>query len=145
MPKKLHSSRKGPQGRELRDLDLEIRFLEGIVRRDPGYVEALQILGDNYTRRGLYVEGLKIDERLVRLRPDDSIVHYNLACSYSRTRQIDAALDSLRAAVKYIERIPDEGIVTLEVPFGAIIIYDIDAEGHMVHKEVRQCESTVNA
>jgi tetratricopeptide (TPR) repeat protein len=100
MPKKLHSSRKGPQGRELRDLDLEIRFLEGIVRRDPGYVEALQILGDNYTRRGLYVEGLKIDERLVRLRPDDSIVHYNLACSYSRTRQIDAALDSLRAAVK---------------------------------------------
>ena len=53
--------------------------------------------------------------------------------------------NSLRAAVKYIERIPDEGVSSLEIPFGAIIIYDIDAEGHMVHKEARQCESKVDA
>ena len=56
---------------EMRDLDLEISFLEGIVRRSPAYVEALQILGDDYTRRGRFSEGLRVDERLSRLRPDD--------------------------------------------------------------------------
>ena len=53
--------------------------------------------------------------------------------------------NSLRAIVKYIERISDEDIASLEFPFGAIFIYDIDAEGHMVHKEIRQVESKVNA
>ncbi len=100
MPKKMNRPRHELRGQELRDLELEIHFLEGLVRREPGYVEALQILGDNYTRRGLYAKGLKIDERLVRLRPQDSVVHYNLACSYSLTRQIDAALEALHAAVK---------------------------------------------
>ena len=45
MPKKPRSrlTRK-----EQRDLDVEIGFLEGVVHRDPKYVEALQVLGDNY-------------------------------------------------------------------------------------------------
>jgi tetratricopeptide (TPR) repeat protein len=99
MPNKTNSPRKRPTRQELRDLDLEISFLEGIVRRDPGYVEALQILGDNYTRRGRYSEGLRIDERLSRLRPDDSLVHYNLACSYSLTDQFDLAAEALETAI----------------------------------------------
>ena len=45
-----------------RNLDIEIGFLEGVVRRDPGYLDALQILGDNYTRRGRFNDGLKVDE-----------------------------------------------------------------------------------
>ena len=53
--------------------------------------------------------------------------------------------NSLRALTKYIENISDEGIVDIEIPFGAIIIYDLDPAGHMLHKEVRQTESTVNA
>ena len=99
MPKKLHSLRKKPTRQELRDLDLEILFLEGLVRRDATYLEALQILGDDYTRRGRYVEGLRIDERLSKLRPDDALVHYNLACSYSLTVQLDLALDTLEVAL----------------------------------------------
>jgi tetratricopeptide (TPR) repeat protein len=99
MPKKINSSRKKLTRQELKDLDLEILFLEGIVRRDPAYIEALQILGDNYTRRGLYAEGLKIDQRLIRLRPDDSVVHYNLACSYSLTGQIELAFLALDTAI----------------------------------------------
>ena len=35
-----------------RNLDVQIQFMEGIVRRDPGFVEALQLLGDHYSRRG---------------------------------------------------------------------------------------------
>jgi tetratricopeptide (TPR) repeat protein len=94
-----NSPRKKLTRQELRDLELEILFLEGLVHRDPAYIEALQILGDNYTRRGRFAEGLKIDERLSRLRPDDSVVHYNLACSYSLTEQIELALEALEAAI----------------------------------------------
>ncbi len=53
--------------------------------------------------------------------------------------------NSLRTLMKYIENISDEGIADLEMPFGAIIIYDLDTEGHMTHKEVRQTESEVHA
>jgi len=53
--------------------------------------------------------------------------------------------NSLRSLVKYIENVSDEAIVKLEFPFGGVFIYDIDADGHMVHKEIRQVESKVNA
>src|SRR5665213_401599 len=99
MPKKTDSPRKRVTRQELNDLDLEIAFMEGIIRRDSGYVEALQVVGDDYTRRGHYVEGLKIDEILSRLRPEDCLVHYNLACSYSLTDLCDLAIESLEAAI----------------------------------------------
>jgi tetratricopeptide (TPR) repeat protein len=101
MPKELNRPRKKLTRQELRDLELEILFLEGLIRRDPVYIEALQILGDDYTRRGRYTEGLQIDERLARLRPEDSVVHYNLACSYSLTEQIELALEALDAAINF--------------------------------------------
>ncbi len=99
MSKKLNSPRKRLTRQELRDLDLEILFLEGLARRDPAYVEALKILGDNYTRRGRYEEGLRIDERLAQLCSDDSIVHYNLACSYSLTNRLEMAIEALETAI----------------------------------------------
>ena len=43
--------------------------MEGIVRRDPNYVDALQLLGDDYTQRGRFPEGLSVDERLASLEP----------------------------------------------------------------------------
>ena len=82
-----------------RNLDVEISFIEGVVRRDPGYVDALQILGDDYTRRGRFDDGLKIDEQLARLRPEDPTVLYNLACSYSLLGQLDAAFAALDRAL----------------------------------------------
>ncbi|SVC52913.1 uncharacterized protein METZ01_LOCUS305767, partial [marine metagenome] len=66
-------------------MDVEISFLEGLAKRDPQYVEALQLLGDDYTKRGRFPEGLAIDEHLSRLLPEDSMVFYNLACSFSLT------------------------------------------------------------
>lgn len=85
--------------RQLRDLEIEIGFLEGVVRRAPDYVEALQILGDDYTRRGNFSGGLWVDQQLARLRPDDPTVHYNLACSYSILEQIPRAITSLLRAI----------------------------------------------
>ena len=81
-------------------LDIEIQFLEGIVRRDPEYVEALQVLGDDYTEHGRLADGLAIDERLVKLCPSDPLVHYNLACSYSLTEQVELAAAALDAALE---------------------------------------------
>ena len=83
-----------------RSLDIEIGFLEGVARRDPTYIDALQVLGDDYTRRGRFTEGLKVDEQLSRLRPGDALVHYNLACSYALLKKPDLALKTLRRAVE---------------------------------------------
>jgi tetratricopeptide (TPR) repeat protein len=99
MLKKLHAPRKKATRQELRNLDQEILFLEGLLRRDENYFEALQVLGDDYTRRGRYAEGLKIDERLCKLRPENALVHYNLACSYSLVEQLDLAVETLEAAL----------------------------------------------
>jgi tetratricopeptide (TPR) repeat protein len=84
---------------EQRDLDTKIDFIEGIIRRDPNYVDALQILGDHYTQRGRFVEGLKVDERLARLEPQNPLVFYNLACSYSLTDEFDRAALALEKAL----------------------------------------------
>jgi hypothetical protein len=99
MPKKSAPKRRLNK-QEKRDLDIEISFLEGVVRRDPLYVDALQILGDDYTKRGLFTDGLMVDERLATLRPRDSLVFYNLACSYSLTNQLEKAAKALANAIK---------------------------------------------
>src|SRR5207249_830449 len=52
MPRKRNVKSNRLTRRETRELDVKIRFMEGIVRRDPCYVDALQILGDHYTQRG---------------------------------------------------------------------------------------------
>jgi len=83
-----------------RELDIKIQFMEGIVRRDPNYVDALQLLGDHYTQRGRFNEGLSVDERLARLEPRNPVVFYNLACSYSLTDQFDRAAMALEKALK---------------------------------------------
>lgn len=98
MPSK-SSTRKKPSRATQRDLDTKIQFIEGIVRRDPDYVDALQILGDHYTQRGRFTEGLNVDERLARLDPENALVFYNLACSYSLTDQFDRAAFALEKAL----------------------------------------------
>jgi hypothetical protein len=84
---------------EQRDLDTKIGFMEGVVKRDPAFVEALQILGDDYTRGGKFIAGLKVDEQLSQLRPEDPIVQYNLACSYSLTGNFNQAVATLERAI----------------------------------------------
>lgn len=53
--------------------------------------------------------------------------------------------NSLRTVIKYLEGISDEAIADVEMPFGAILIYDIDSDGKVINKEVRQTESQVFA
>jgi tetratricopeptide (TPR) repeat protein len=74
--------------------------MEGLVRRDPDYVDALQLLGDHYTQRGRFTEGLHVDERLAALEPENPTVFYNLACSYSLTEEFDRAFAALDRALE---------------------------------------------
>jgi tetratricopeptide (TPR) repeat protein len=99
MSKKTSSSRHRISRQERRDLDIEIGFLEGVLKRDPYYVDVLQVLGDDYTRRGRHADGLRVDEVLVQLHPEDPSAYYNLACSYSLTDHLDLAAEALERAL----------------------------------------------
>lgn len=111
---KTERTKKTLTSRQLRNLDIEISFLEGLVRRDPKYEDALQVLGEDYSQRGRHQDGLKVDRRLVRLRSNDCYAHYNLACSYARTRKYKPAIASLERALdlgycdfRWLSRDPD--------------------------------------
>jgi len=88
-----------PERQSDEDLDFEIAFYERVLKRLPDSVELLMALGNDYTERGMYEKGLAVDERLCRLRPNDPIIHYNLACSYSLMGRIDDAIGTLERAV----------------------------------------------
>jgi tetratricopeptide (TPR) repeat protein len=114
MPVKTSVKGKKLTRKEVRDLDIKISFMEGIVRRDTKYVEALQILGDHYTQRGLFDHSLKVDKRLSRLEPRNPLVFYNLACSYSLNSDFDLAASALERALslgyndfRWLARDPD--------------------------------------
>ena len=81
-------------------MDFEISFYENIVKEKPDHIDALVALGDAYTKIGRYKEGLAVDLKLSKLKPDDPVVRYNLACSYSRLKTADLCLKSLKKAIK---------------------------------------------
>ena len=83
------------------DIEFEIKFYEEILKKAPNFIEALIVLGDLYTKTSRYKEGLEIDKRLLKLRPDDPTVLYNLACSFSLMKHIDESLTLLKAAVEF--------------------------------------------
>jgi tetratricopeptide (TPR) repeat protein len=99
MPRKRSAKSKKLGRGELRDLDVSISFLEGVSRRDPEFIEAWQILGDHYARRGRHSQSLKVDQRLSELEPRNPVVFYNLACSYSLNRALDNAVVALDKAI----------------------------------------------
>ena len=113
MPEK-RIARKKLSRKEQQSLDVKIDFMQGLVRRDPNYVEALQLLGDHFTQRGDFEDGLKVDEHLSELEPRNPLVFYNLACSYSLTDQFDRAVAALEQALdlgytdfKWLAKDPD--------------------------------------
>ena len=99
MPRKRSYRTRHLSRREVRELDIKISFLEGILRRDSEFVEALQLIGDCYTARGCYRDSVRVDQTLARLEPHDPLVFYNLACSYSLNRQFTPAAVALEQAL----------------------------------------------
>ncbi len=52
--------------------------------------------------------------------------------------------NAIRALMKYIEDVPDEKIKDMEMLFGSVVIYELDVDGHMISKDVRETSSGVN-
>jgi len=75
-------------------------FLGEATRRRPVDAEALAAFSEVLTRAGRFKEGLRADRRLARLRPEDPVVHYNLACSLALTDQSDEAIDALTRSLE---------------------------------------------
>ncbi len=81
------------------DVDFEILFFEGVLKQNPDFIEALIALGDLYTKKGLIDKGLEVDEKLSRLRPEDPLVFYNLACSYSLVKEVEKSIEAIKTAI----------------------------------------------
>lgn len=82
------------------DLDFEISFYEDLIKGKPDFIDALVLLGDAYTKKGMYQKGLEADLRLSSLLPKDATVHYNLACDYALLKDADHCLETLEKAIK---------------------------------------------
>lgn len=81
------------------EMDFEMQFYEGLLQKKPDFIAVLSALGDLYTQKGFFEKGLQIDERLSLLRPEDPMVLYNLACSYSLLNDKDRALRVIKKAI----------------------------------------------
>ena len=110
-----------------RDLPFEVSLYEAVVASDPTNVEALMALGEAHTRTGDYARGLDVDQRLSRLRPEDPVVHYNLACSLSLLGRREAALSTLERAVAlgysdlaHLDKDPDLEALRQDPRFGEL-------------------------
>jgi Flp pilus assembly protein TadD len=93
-PKPTHSPLTADQ------FDFELAFYGGILQRNPDYVDVLRVLGTLLSLKGRFADGLKVDKRLVTLRPTDALAHYNLACSYARMNRRGLSIKTLRRAVE---------------------------------------------
>lgn len=77
-----------------------LEFCSAVLDRRPDQYEALEAAANHFTALGYYADGLVLDERLVRMRPDDPGVLYNIACSLALVGRRGDALDALSRAVE---------------------------------------------
>lgn len=98
-----HSTAFGMETRSRLDsagIDFHISIMEYLQEKDPTNMDTVAELADLYTKSGQIEAGLAMDIKLVTRDPANPIVHYNLACSYSLTKQAKASLDELEIAIK---------------------------------------------
>ena len=99
-PEPLSPSHPSARAADQSQLDFELDFFGGVLARYPDYVDVLRVMGNLLTLKGRFVEGMNIDKRLVRLRPNDALAHYNLACSFALLKRPDQSIKTLRRAIE---------------------------------------------
>lgn len=78
----------------------EINFFENVLKKDPKNPETLELLGGLYSKYEMANQALRIDRRLARLSPQDSRVHYNLACTLCIMGRKRESLEVLKKAIE---------------------------------------------
>lgn len=81
--------------------EFEVEFYESILAGHPAYPEVLSRLGQLLTNLGQHQRALAIDRTHAQIRPTNSVVLYNLACSQSLCGNLEEALDTLKVAVDH--------------------------------------------
>jgi tetratricopeptide (TPR) repeat protein len=81
------------------DLDIQIGFFEQLSLRDPDWVELLQALAESYAERGRHGDSVRIDEKLLRLKPDDLDIRINLALSLTLAGRLEQAIQEMDRAI----------------------------------------------
>jgi len=94
LPSRLERMRKRSQR------DFELEFYERILRRQPNFIEALRAHANNLAAAGRFRECLALDRRLVYLRPEDPIAHYNLGCSYAQLGEHNKAIAAIERSLQ---------------------------------------------
>jgi tetratricopeptide (TPR) repeat protein len=77
----------------------QINLYEAALRSNPNNIEALKSLGYIYSQEGNHKKALEIDKRLVRLLPEEAVIHYNLACSYAQLNHLEETFSELEMAI----------------------------------------------
>jgi hypothetical protein len=94
------ASQTSSRGIDQGQLDFELEFFNGVLERNPDYIDVLRLMSKLLTLKGRYAEGLQVDRRLVQLCSCDPLAHYNLACRYARLKHPDQCLKMLRRALE---------------------------------------------
>lgn len=96
------------------DLDFEIGFYEKLLEDNPSFIPALFALSDAYSKKGFFEKGLCVDKKLAKMKFDDPVIFYNLACDYSLLKRIENAFSCLKQALSlgyddfyFMEKDPD--------------------------------------
>jgi tetratricopeptide (TPR) repeat protein len=113
--------------REQSQLDFELEFLGRILERDPFFVDALRVHGNNLSAKGLYARSLQVDRRLVRLIPENAVAWYNLSCSYAVLGMVDPAFGALQKSLElgyhylsHLRKDPDLAILRRDPRFARL-------------------------
>lgn len=77
-----------------------IRYLERAVEVAPGFMAALNNLGNLYRKEGRYEEAIEVFERVIRLQPEPYEAHYNIGLAYEALGKVGKALDHFQQAVE---------------------------------------------
>jgi len=80
--------------------EFEVGFYRKALEHDPENVDVLVFLGDAFSKRGMTLDGLEIDKRLVRICPEEPTFYYNLACSHSLLGEVEQACKALEKAIQ---------------------------------------------
>ncbi|MCW8899398.1 MAG: tetratricopeptide repeat protein [Gammaproteobacteria bacterium] len=89
---------------KLGKIDLAVKDLKSIVKREPKNAQALNALGYTLIDKTQRIEeGLKYVQRALKLEPDDPAIHDSMGWAYYRLGQYDEALKYLKRAFEKLK------------------------------------------
>lgn len=113
-----------------------LEFCDQVLERRPVHPEALEVAANHFTDMGYYADGLRLDERLASLNPDNPGILYNLSCSLALTGRREEALRQLSAAVdkgygdhRHMAADPDLASIRDDMRFAALLTRITDSGG----------------